>query len=349
MNQAAKAQLAELDLEIERMRAAGNRVGQAAVHSHKALLYALSMDMRSAAREMTHAGTLAEKEWRFEDMAATQLTRGKSLMHHFGQHKAARTALHKAASLYHTLGNYVHEAEALKALASLDIGAHHFKCAIARLNRAIVLLGGSDKTTLAVELHWLRARCHVLRRDLESALTDLNTALNLAQQGGNSTLALQVWVERQATRQLLSTGLTGKQFAALLQKAQVMANLQGAGDIQLQRAIESFQSGRYRQALEQAQAARQLARDASDHTKHGRYLLSSLLIAEAEEKSNNRPGVLVALLTCKIYLGTHLGQEVNRHMNVLLDELKLRWGREGLAEAIRGYQQQVQQQGLYQV
>ena len=80
-----------------------------------------------------------------------------------------------------------------------------------------------------------------------------------------------------------------------------------------------------------------------------RYLMGSLLMAEASERLGDRPGVLAALLTCKVYLETHLGTEVGQQINAILDGLEQRWGQEGMVEAVRRYRERAEEEGPYEV
>jgi tetratricopeptide (TPR) repeat protein len=350
MSSKLKEQLAELDCQIEAMRAAGNRGGEAAAHAQKALILALSMDLQAAAEEIAKAGVLAEEEGHAETLARAHLAQGKALLNQPGQRKAARDALHKAAALYHTLEDPSGEAEALKELANLDIAASDFRGAMEPINKAIGVLedGETSEPERTIELYQMRSSCHLLLGDLDAALNDLDTALDLVQGSENSALALQIRLQQHTLQSLQTGSAIPEQLAALLHEAQQAGNLPVAADIQLQQAAQSFWAGQYRQALAQAQAARQAARESSDLTKFVRYLSASLLMAEAQEQLEDRPGVLATLLTCKVYLETHLGPEVGRHMNMLLDTLEQRWGPEGLAEAVRIYQQRAQEQGPYQ-
>ena len=349
MDGRTKQQLAELDREIAEAKATGNRARQAMAHSQKALLYTLSMDLAAAAGEMAKAGALAEQEGRFEELALAHYAQGKALVNQPGQRRAARDHLDKAAALYHTLEDTVREAQALKELAALDAADNDWPRSIEHLTQAIASLDNRSEPELAVELYRFRTRCYLFQRKLEPALADLDAALELAQQSENDALALEIRVEQILLQEWQSGGAAPAGWAALLREAQQSENLQVIADVQLQRAAQSFGAGEYRQALEQAQAARLAARDADDIERHLRYLMASLLMADAHENLDDRPGALAALLTCKVYLETRLSPELGRAMNTLLDALEVRWGREGLAEAVRIYQQRVQEQGPYQV
>ena len=342
-----RKQLAELDRQIEEMKAAGNRAAQAALHGQKALLYALARDMRSAALEIAQAGVLAEEDGQYEQLAQAHLARGKALLNQPGQRKAAQESLQKAEALYHTLENRPRQIEALRDLAALDGASGDFESAAGRLSQAISLLADGDDPLLA-ELYRLRARAHMLRRDLDAALADLDAALDVASKLGDAALALEIRVEQMTVRSLQSK-MSPAEMTALLQEAQQSGNLGAVADVQLQRATESFQAGEYRQALEQVQAARRAARDSDDLERHLRYLMASLLMSDVWERLGDRAESLAALLTCKVYLEAHLGPEMGRAMDTLLDGLEKRWGRDGLAEAVQLYEQRVRERGPYQV
>ena len=188
----------------------------------------------------------------------------------------------------------------------------------------------------------------MLRRDLDAALADLDAALDVASKLGDATLALEIRVEQMTVRSLQSK-MSPAEMATLLQEAQQSGNLGAVADVQLQRATESFQAGEYRQALEQVRAARRAARDGTDLERHLRYLMASLLMSDVWERLGDRAESLAALLTCKVYLETHLGPEMGRAMDTLLDGLEKRWGRDGLAEAVQLYEQRVRERGPYQV
>jgi hypothetical protein len=344
-----REKLAELDRQIEEMKVAGNRAGQAVAHTQKTLLYTLSMDLQAAAQEIAKAGALAEQDGRFEELALAHYGQGKALLNQPGRHKAARDHLDKAAALLHILEDPVREAQALKELAALDAAGGDWPRAVERLTQALALLEDESDSALTIELHRLRARCHLFQRDPDAALIDLDAALDLAQQSENTALALEIRAEQVTIRGLAFENVMPDVLAALLREAQQGGKFQVIADIQLQGAARSLQAGEYRQALEQAQAARQAARDADDIARPLRYLMASLLMADAQEKLGDRAEALAALLTCKVYLETHLGPQAGAQMNALLDTLEQRWGRDGLAKAIRLYKQRVQERGPYQV
>jgi len=344
-------QLVELDRRIEAAQTAGDREAEAAARSQKALVLALSMDLQAAAEEVARVGALAEEEGQVETVARAHLAQGKALLNQPGRRDAARDALQKAAALYHTLEDAGGEAEALEELANLALATGDLKSAVAQVDRALDVLQGGETSDLAraIGLYQMRSSCHVLLGDLDAAAHDLGVAIDMAERTGDEDLALQVRLQQHTLHSLAAGGPLPGKLAALLQEAQRVGNLQATADIRLQQAARSLWAGEYHQALEQAEAARVAARDATDLARHVRYLSASLMMVEAQEQLGDRPGVLAALLTCKVYLETHLGQEVGRHVDALLDALEQRWGREGLAEAVRAYQQRVRDQGPYQV
>ena len=348
-----KQKLDELDRLIERMRAAGNVAGEAVAHGQKALVYATSGDLSAAAGELAKVSALAEEEGRVEEMAMAHLARGKALTARSADRTRAVEALDQASALFHVLEDRAREAEALKELAVLDVIAGDLTQAKARFSRAIELLenvGEQDRdeqasADLTIELLRLRSRCHVLQRDPEAAIADLDAALALA--GQREALALPIRVERHTVQKYIAEGATPEQLADLLHDAYRQDNIQVIGDVRLQQAAEALGDGDYRQALALAQDARHAARDAGDLNRFVRYLLASLVMAEAHEELGDRPAVLAALLTCKVYLETHLGPEVGRHVDLLLDTLEQRWGRGALVEAVHEYRRRVEEHGPY--
>lgn len=357
MGKGRKQKLDELDQLVERMRAAGNVAGEAVARGQKALVYATSGDLSAAAGELAKVSALAEEEGRVDELALAQMARGKALTARPADRAQAVEALDQASALFHVLQNRKQEAEALKELAVLDVIAGDLSQAEARFSRAIELLENVDEqdrdeqagADLIIDLLRLRSRCHVLQKDPDAALADLNAALALASAQRRESLALHIRVERRTVQKYIAEGATPEQLADLLRDAYRQGDIQVIGDVRLQQAAEALGDGDYRQALALAQEARQAARDAGDLNRFVRYLLASLVIAEAQEGLGDRPAVLAALLTCKVYLETHLGPAVGRHVDLLLDTLEERWGRGALAEAVREYRRRVEEHGPYQV
>jgi tetratricopeptide (TPR) repeat protein len=311
---------------------------------------------------LAKAGALAEGAGRFEEMALAKLAHGKALTARPADRAKAVETLDEASALFHVLENRKQEAEALKELAGLDVIAGDLTQAEARFSRAIELLENVDENEdekedekeqasadLIIDLLRLRSRCHVLKKDPAAALADLDAALALASAQRRESLALHIRVERRTVQKYIAEGATPEELADLLRDAYQAGNIQVIGDVQLQQAAEALGDSNYRQALKLSQDARQAARDAEDLNRFVRYLLASLVMAEAQEGLDDRPAVLAALLTCKVYLETHLGPEVGRHVDLLLDTLEERWGRGALAEAVQAYRRRVKEYGPYQV
>ncbi len=358
MGKSRKQKLDELDRMIERMKATGNTAGEAVAHGQKALVYVTSGDLSAAAGELAKASALAEGAGRFEEVALAKLAQGKTLTARPADRAKAVETLDEASALFHVLENRKQEAEALKELAVLDVIAGDLGQAEARFSRAIELLENVSENEdekeqasadLIIDLLRLRSRCHVLKKDPAAALADLDAALALASAQRRESLALHTRVERRTVQKFIAEGATPEVQADILRDAYQAGNIQVIGDVQLQQAAEALGDGDDRQALELAQEARQTARDAEDLNRFVRYLFASLVMAEAQEGLGDRPAVLAALLTCKVYLETHLGSEVGRHVDLLLDRLEERWGRDALVEAVHEYRRRVEEHGPYQV
>ncbi len=349
MDEKTKQKLAQLDEQIAAAKAVGNRAAQAVAHSQKALLYTLSLDLAGAAGEMAKAGALAEEEGRFEQVAQVHLARGKALMNQPGQREEAVELLENAAALYHTLEDYVHEAEAFKELARLDMMDNNLDSALSRLAKGIAVLENDAASELLAELYRTRFSCHVLRRDFAAAQEDSEAALKVAEESGDRALTLEILLEQYILRRALSDQTAPEQLANYLREAQDAGATRIADDIRLQQAAEAFMAERYVEALEMAREIRSAARDADDIEKYLRYLMASLLMADAQERLDERAEALAALLTCKVYLEKSISPQVGQQMDLILNTLEQRWGRDGLAEAVRVYKQRVQERGPYQV
>lgn len=346
---ALRQKLHELDQVIEQMQHTGDRAGEAVAHSQQALLYALSMDLASAAEAMARAGALAQKEGRFQELAQAYLAQGKALASQPGQREQAEELLDSAAALYHTLEDELGEAEALQERALLDVSAENYEGAIEHLTRAIDLLDADDHPEPVIELQRLLSRCHLLHQEPEAALSALETALDVAQTHALESLAVEVRAEQHTLRTFFVEEATSDELDALLEQAQQAGALRAVGDIRLRQAAQAAQAGDYRRALEQARAVRRAAREADDLPRFVRYLMASLLMAEAQEGLDDRVGVLAALLTCRAYLTAHLGESVGERVDLFLDALEREWGREALLEAVRAYRQRAKTEGPYHV
>jgi tetratricopeptide (TPR) repeat protein len=207
-----------------------------------------------------------------------------------------------------------------------------------------------DSPEKTVHMARLRASSHLLRGQLDQALTELDQALAAAQQMKDESTLKAIESERQRVQelqQMLGNSVDSidlkKPFESLLALVYPTEQQQIAGDSHLHQAHQLFEAGNLAEALKQAETAQQMALTSIEPARYNRYLLASLLIAEIKEQLDDKPGVLFALLTCKGTLEQALGPESSHLVTLFLDSLHQRWGPKTLQEALQGYRQQVQE------
>ena len=202
-----KRKLAQFEQEIEARRAAGDRDGEVAARSKKALIHMFSFNIQAFFGEITKIMTLTTgQESDYAELAQTLHMQGKQLARHPGQRQAAKELFFKAASVFHTLEDRLGEAESLRAWTHLDIAEGDFQSALKHLDKAIALFDDdSDELELMVELYRLRANCHARQGNAEPAWADMDKALVLAHRSGDWVFIRQVQSERQELAELLVT------------------------------------------------------------------------------------------------------------------------------------------------
>jgi hypothetical protein len=336
-----RQKLKELEARIAAHEAAGEREEAAAGRAQKAMLHTMLLDFRAAAKEIARVGELAAEEGAMEELALAHLAQGKTLAQQ-GMGGAAE-ALDKAAALFHTLELPQRRAEAVTALANFHAGNGRYPAALQTIDQALESIDAETTPAPAVDLILLRAALHLQQNDLDAARTDLDKALAVAEASGDESLILAVRLQRDP----LSDEATAESLADLLQQARRHGDSLQLNDVQLQQAALALQEERSQAAVEHATAARVAARDQAMPDSPLRYLLASLILADAHEQMDDRVRVLAALLTCKVYLEHTLGPVVGKQINQLLDALALRWGREGLETAVQAYQKHVAEHGPF--
>lgn len=336
-----RQKIKELETQIASYEAAGEREAAAAARAQKAILHTMLLDFSAAAKEIARVGELAAQEGAMEELALAHLAQGKTLAQQ-GMNGAAE-ALDKAAALFHTLELPGRQVEAVTALANFHAENGRYPSAGQAVDHALETIDAEATPGPAVDLTLLRAALHLQQGDLDAARADLDEALAFAEASGDESLILAVRLQRDP----LSGDATAESLAELLQQARRQGNLLQLNDVQLQQAALALQEGQPQAAERHAAAARTTAREQALPDSPLRYLLASLILADAHEQMDDRVRVLAALLTCKVYLEHTLGPAVGKQINRLLDALALRWGREGLETAVRAYQAHVAEHGPF--
>lgn len=245
--------------------------------------------------------------------------------------------------MYNGLNDFGHEAEALKELGNLAVGGGKYEQALKYVKRGIAAAEKADDIEKMIEFYRLGSNCYTLLGNIDKAVENLTEALVKAEEAGAADAALKVRLDREAIQGMVRREVNPEAMADILAEAERLGNLEVAGDIQMQQATVAFQEGRHEEAYELLLAARNAARDSGDLQRFNRYMMTTMMMVMVKEAMDDRPGVLSALLTCKVYLGAHLGEEVGSQINQILDGLETRWGKAGMADAVRMYQEQAKE------
>ncbi len=344
--QTPKQAIAQFSRAIQERQAAGDRLGEALLRSQRAALTSAQQDWPAAIDDLAWIADLAASKQRLADEARARLALAKACQNEPAREALARQSFARAAKLYQTLKQPESAAKAWQQLAAFDLGGDRYAAAIANFGRAIACLEPGEATPeragLRTDLHGERAQAHFWHSDAEGAQADLAQAIALAQAAGDRDRELR-W---QLKQQDLQPGNTpAAQIRDLLARAQDLQNFEIAGNLQLQQAAAALQAGEFQQAVEQAEAACESAKQAKELAKFTQYLIASLTIAEAREQLGDRAGVLAALLRCKVYLEGYLGKAPGQAVNQVLDSYQQRWGKAAMAQAIREYQAYIREHG----
>ena len=339
------------DQELEKLRREAlqaavlhDRIDEAAARGKIALLHLSRLKWQEAAVELLRVAVLAEQDGEPFYEAQTRYTLGRALGHLPPRQTEGIGHLQRAADLYQQTGHPAQAIASRKAIAEIYMAAEQYQLAIELTTE---LLASQPPLELGRDLYRLRAVAHLYNVQLAEGAADMARAAELASQQGDPQLAALLTSQARALRDLANGSWDAPALGALLANGAIPPELGGEGltDKQLQKALASLQHGRIAQGLAQAEAALQAARDAADLNRFVRYLLASLLIAQAHESQNNRVGVLIALLRAKVYLETNVGTAVGAQVDAVLDGFGQQWGADGLRQAIAEYQQHIATHG----
>lgn len=334
--------LTKLQREAETAAAAHDTITEASARGRKALLHLSRFQWREAAVELLRVAVLAELDGEPYYEAQTRYTLGRALGHLPPRHAEAIEHLQKAAVLYTQTGHPAQAIASRKAIAEIHIAAEEYELALGHMND---LLANPLPLETSRDLYRLRAIANLYAMHLPEGAADMAHAAALAGQQGEVALAAQLTAQARAMQDLATGQLDVPAVGALLAASAALPDGDGLLDDNLQKGVASLQHGRVPQGLAHAEAALHAARNAADLQRHVRYLLASLLIAQAHASQDNRVGVLIALLRVKVYLETNVGRVASAQVEAILDGFAKQWGAEGTAQAIHNYQAYVSQHG----
>jgi tetratricopeptide (TPR) repeat protein len=347
MTMSTRETLTNLDRLIEELRAEGKLVEAAGALGQQGLIYATMQKWAESAEAFEQAAQLAVEVGEIGGEAMARYGQGMALFHLPERQEEARQVFEQAAALAEESDYHVLAAKAHYILHSFRLDAGDMPGAMTELTAGIDRLDAESEPRLALQMLQTRSSMNFLDFQFDRARSDLDQALAVAQRIGDERSTLGIRLDQQVLKSF-SAGDDGGSpdglFKSLLARARQTGNRQIIGEVKLQQAISLLETGRFKQALKRAQEAREITLQSADHGRYMRYLVACLLIAQAQERLENRPEVLATLLTCKKTFEGALGKEAGQIVVPFLDALHYRWGPEILQEALHTYQQHMQTQ-----
>lgn len=242
----------------------------------------------------------------------------------------------------HAITQAIHNAE-LTANADLA-GKSHFLLALLHTNagqvpeasheldQAIELIDPEADALPAVQALRLRASFSLMQFDLDASSAGLNNALAIAKKDHNVRLEQEIELELAVVGLFLSPDEQFQDpeviFGDLMKRAAATGNRDLYGSAKLYHAVANLQRGNFEAAISRAEEARQEALNAPDIQRYIRYFLACMLISNARELLDDKPGALKILLTCQRTLSNELSDASAQAMEPFFDLLRQRWGEE---------------------
>ncbi len=339
-------QLRAINRKLAEAEAADDQIETAACLSQRAGIYVLLGHWTEAAADLGRVAALAAADGELFYQARALYGQAKALANVPGKEQEAIALLQQTAVLQQKLGNTEPQAEALLQLAELQLSTEAYQAALDTAAQGIACLSPKpEHKERLLAFYRLRMLAWLFLLQFEQAAAELETAVTLAETHDWQKEATELRWQQQTLASLLNGETSPNELVQLLQRAKATDQPHILQDVQLQQAQQAWENGRYQNAIEEAENALTAIRQATDPGRFMRYFYASLIIAQAQESLNNRVGVLVALLRCKVYLETHLGKEAGTMMNKLLDSLQKPWGVDGLNQAAADYREWVAANG----
>ena len=314
---------------------------EAIAHAQKALIYARLKQWQEADQEYDLVISLAESAGDKACAAINYYGKAIVLFHLPQKRPETQKAIKSAISIANEIGYYPLAAKSYHFLANLQRETGDLLGAFKSSSRAVRLISKAEPSAVGVQILQTRASTYSLLGQFEQAKQDLDRALNIAKQIGNTHLAYSVQLDRQFLKNLTTDEDfdTSQHFLQeLLAQAQKSGTETIAGDINLYLSLIAAEKQDWSTALELATEARQQALNSTDPQRYLRFLASSIAIAQALEALDDKIGVLDTLLTCKKTLETSVGKEVSQLIMPFLDGLSVRWGQKVFERVFRIHQ-----------
>ncbi|MEM7797613.1 MAG: hypothetical protein AAF633_00360 [Chloroflexota bacterium] len=320
--------------------------GEALSRTERGALYAQAEQWREAAFDFGRVAEIAEMVDQTQHAAQAYITQGNM----FAQAQLwdqANKAYGHGADLYVSVGLYLLAAQALRQVAAYHVWQKMTDQALVILQKAIDMLDPHEPEEAALliklyetltQLYWSLGRFEAAR----TVMLDANEAVGHYAEMGPIA-------DRQQIMQRVISGEISLPEAWV--EAMPMITEAGWVDPPLGEAILAYNNSSWEKVVQSAALSRQQSRtamqmDEGDQQPLLRYLLASMLLADAQDKRGHRVSVLIALLTCRSVLTGRLGEAAGVSIDRVLDSMRSRWGDDGMATAVAGYQAYVQENGM---
>jgi len=335
--------LVNLHEEILEKETLFDKEGEALLRSERALIYAEEKNFMAAAEDMKRVGEIAIEYGQTAHAAQAMMMRGNLLAADKETWTQATESYENSALLYEQVGESVLAAQAWRQVAGFYIWKKEEKTAVSTLQHAINLLDPETDADLLAQLYETYSR-------LSWTAGEYDEADRILQQAQNK-LGDSPKIDELNQRQAILQGIIGGSLpmAQAWEMALPMLEPLGILDEALIDAIRAYSDEEWADVVNFAAESRQYAREDEDELAILRYVIASLLLADAQDKQNNRVSVLVALLTCRAVLMEEMGEEAAISVDNVLNSLGERWGDDGLKTAVSGYEDYVAENGRLEV
>lgn len=342
-------QLTQLNTAIERSYMLLDLEGEALYRTERGAMYAESKQWRAAANDFGRVAEIAQMVDQTEHAAKALVTQGNMLAQ--GElWDQAHIAYLRGAELYESIEMYLLAAQSLRQVAGYQVWRKMPDQAIETLELAIDLLDAEvpEEAQLLITLYETLTQIYW-------SVGEFDAAQEVMQEAGD---AVGDYAEMGAVsdRQKVMHGLITGQIGLPEAWAQAMPMITEAGwvDRSLGEAIIAYNDSNWDVVVKSTAQSRQFSREAMLTDPENaqplvRYLLASMLLSDAQDKLGNRVSVLVALLTCRSVLAKRMGEEAGQAIDRVLDSMATRWGADGMAEAVAGYQTYIREHGTLTV
>ncbi len=325
-----------------------DKADEALRRSERAGVFAQTRHWKAAAADMKWVGETAIEVGQTRHAAQAMVMQGNLLANESTSWLDAAVAYENGALLYEQVGEGTLAAQAWRQVAAVavwredgetatstsDLGRRSVP-AVSILQHAISLLDTEADADLMAQLYETISRLSWAEGDFEEAAQILKRAQ--AEMGDSPEIDdLQ---QRQAILQGIMSGTLP--MAQAWEMALPMLEPLGVLDESLMEGIRAYNEERWGDVVRETAVSRQNARDDEDEMGVLRYVIASLLMADAQDKQGNRVSVLMALLTCRAVLMEELGEAAAVAVDNVLNSLAERWGQDGLQTALAGYENYV--------